>query len=101
MENEFGALPRTARGDVISRSATGLLLVADRNFRSRPSRVRSQEFGGSPIPTDIYYGRATTGIWSSGRRHNPANRIRAISATQRDSVSAEPVQHMPLRWILS
>ncbi len=40
--------------------------------------------------------RAAAGVRPVGRRHHPANRVRTVSAAQRHSLSAEPLQHLPV-----
>ena len=40
--------------------------------------------------------RAAPGIWSSGRGHDPANRVGRLPGAQWHPVSAESVQHVPI-----
>ena len=43
-----------------------------------------------------HHGRSTPRIRRDCRGHDPASRIRAVSAPRRHSLPAEPVQHLPL-----
>lgn len=41
---------------------------------------------------------AAPAVRPSGRRHNPQNRVRRISASQRNPLPAESVHHLSVRW---
>ena len=88
------------KGNARSGSPVGLLFVDNWNCRSRSGGVCSQATRRDPIPADDDYRGATPGIWSPGRIHHPPNRVGRILATQRHSLPAESLQHLPVRGIV-
>ena len=96
VENYIQPLRRRARWIIGARPAAGLLFLDNRHLRKSPRWFSS---ANDWWKSNIYAPQSpmnNAGVRSVGRRHHSANRVRAILAAQRNSLSAESVQHLPL-----
>ena len=93
-------IPGRTGGTVVSGSATGLLLVDDRNCGGRAGRLRPQTAGRGSVSAHHHHRRTAPGVWPPGGRHDPANRVGGLSAAQWHPLSPESLQQLSVRRAL-